>query len=152
MGKNGKPCGIPGDRYVPYEERTGNQSIVYFTRDLSAAGLRKIYERVDGNITGNVGVKLHTGEKNGPNIIPREWVRELLEKDLPQAAIIETNTYYEGDRYTTEAGCSLCRRPYSTSGPLRDKPQRSRRRRPGVFPAFSLPQNRGGAASKFAVA
>ena len=62
MGKNGKPCGIPGDRYVPYEERTGNQSIVYFTRDLSAAGLRKIYERVDGNITGNVGVKLHTGE------------------------------------------------------------------------------------------
>ena len=101
MGKNGKPCGIPGDRYVPYEERTGNQSIVYFTRDLSAPGLRKIYERVDGNIAGNVGVKLHTGEKNGPNIIPREWVRELLEKDLPEASIIETNTYYQGDRYTT---------------------------------------------------
>ena len=50
-----KACGIPGDRYVPYEERTGNQSIVYFTRDLSAAGLRKIYERVDGNITGTWG-------------------------------------------------------------------------------------------------
>src|SRR5699024_9179189 len=66
-----------------------------------APGLRKIYERVDGNITGNVGVKLHTGEKNGPNIIPREWVRELLEKDLPEASIIETNTYYQGDRYTT---------------------------------------------------
>ena len=67
---------------------------------------------------------------------PVPEVRELLEKDLPQAAIIETNTYYEGDRYTTEAGCSLCRRPYSTSGPLRDKPQRSRRRRPGEIPAF----------------
>ena len=101
MGKNGKPCGIPGDRYVPYEERTGNQSIVYFTRDLSAAGLRKIYERVDGNITGNVGGEApHRGEER-PQHHPREWVRELLEKDLPEASIIETNTYYQGDRYTT---------------------------------------------------
>ena len=29
-------------------------------------------------------------------------MRELVEKDLPEASIIETNTYYEGDRYTTE--------------------------------------------------
>lgn len=31
--------GKGGDTYVPYEERTGNESIVYFTRDLSAAGM-----------------------------------------------------------------------------------------------------------------
>ena len=35
--------GMGGERYVPYEERTGNESIVYFTRDLSAAGLKKLY-------------------------------------------------------------------------------------------------------------
>ena len=29
-----------GNIYVPYEERKGNESIVYFTRDLSAAGIR----------------------------------------------------------------------------------------------------------------
>ena len=46
--------------------------------------------------------RLHTGEKNGPNIIPREWVKELIREELPDASIIETNTYYEGDRYTTE--------------------------------------------------
>jgi hypothetical protein len=57
---------------------------------------------VGGRITGHVGVKLHTGEKNGPNIIPREWVKKLLAEALPHANIIETNTYYEGDRYTTE--------------------------------------------------
>lgn len=91
-----------GDQYVPYDERTGNESIVYFTRDLSAAGLKKIYERVNGNITGKVGIKLHTGEKNGPNIIPYPWVKNLIEKDLPDAHIVETNTYYDGDRYTTE--------------------------------------------------
>ncbi len=101
MQENPRP-GTGGERFVPYGERTGNESIVYFTRDLSAAGLRKAYAKVNGTIGGRVGIKLHTGEKNGPNIIPRAWVRELVEQDLPGASIIETNTYYEGDRYTTE--------------------------------------------------
>lgn len=95
-------AGTDGNKYVPYEERTGEESVVYFTRDLSAAGLIKAYEQVCGDITGKVAVKLHTGEPNGPNIIPREWVKALLEKDLPEATIVETNTYYEGDRYTTD--------------------------------------------------
>lgn len=95
-------CIIDGRKYVPFEERTGNESIVYFTRDLSAEGLLKIYRKVNANITGKVGIKLHTGEKNGPNIIPRPWVKYLIEKELPDASIVETNTYYEGDRYTTE--------------------------------------------------
>ena len=94
--------GTGGERYIPYEERTGNESIIYFTRDLSAEGLKKIYKRVNADLSGNIAVKLHTGEKNGPNIIPREWVKELMKEELPDASIIETNTYYEGDRYTTE--------------------------------------------------
>ena len=94
--------GTGGDHYIPYAQREGNESLVYFTRDLSAAGLRKIYARICGNIAGNVGVKLHTGEKNGPNIIPRPWVEALLQGDLPGAAIVETNAYYAGDRDTTE--------------------------------------------------
>lgn len=94
--------GTGGSRYVPYNERTGNESIVYFTRDLSPEGLEKIYNRVSAVLTGKVAVKLHTGEKNGPNIIPRPWVKNLMEKKLPEGTIVETNTYYEGDRYTTE--------------------------------------------------
>ena len=79
-----------------------SKSKVYFTRDLSAGGLKKVYEKVNENIKGKVAVKLHTGEKNGPNIIPRTWVKELLASDIPEGTIVETNTYYEGDRYTTE--------------------------------------------------
>ena len=94
--------GTGGNKYVPYDQRTGNESIVYFTRKLSAEGLINAYEKVNAFIKGNVGVKLHTGEPNGPNIIPREWVKALIEKDLKDATVIETNTYYEGDRYTTE--------------------------------------------------
>lgn len=94
--------GKSGNLYIPYEERTGEASDVYFTRDLSGEGLRKIFSRVSGNMTGKVGIKLHTGEPHGPNIIPRPWVELLIKKDLPDAAILETNTYYEGGRYTTE--------------------------------------------------
>ena len=94
--------GTDGNVYVPFDQRTGDASVVYFTRDLSAAGLRKAFAAVAGPIQGKVGVKLHTGEMNGPNIIPRPWVKELIDNDLPGATIVETNTYYEGDRYTTE--------------------------------------------------
>lgn len=97
-----KTAGIGGDHYIPYEERTGNESIVYFTRDLSAEGLVKMYEKIRENLTGKVAVKLHTGEQHGPNIIPRPWVKKLLEKEIPNGTIVETNTYYDGDRYTTE--------------------------------------------------
>ena len=94
--------GKDGDKYVPYEQRTGNESIVYFTRNLSAEGLIRAYEQVCARIEGNTAVKLHTGEQHGPNIIPAAWVNQLMQKDLPEATIVETNTYYEGDRYTTE--------------------------------------------------
>ena len=94
--------GTGGDRYIPYSERTGEEAVVYFTRDVSAEGLRRIYERVKGSMNGRIGVKLHTGEQHGPNIIPRPWVEALVKDELPDAAIVETNTYYEGDRYTTE--------------------------------------------------
>ncbi len=94
--------GKDGNRYIPYEDRTGESSVVYFTRDLSEEGLKKIYDKVASVLEGKVAVKLHTGEAEGPNIIPRPWVKELLASRLPEAAIIETNTYYEGSRYTTE--------------------------------------------------
>lgn len=80
-------------------------SIVYFTRDLSPEGLHKVYSRIKENMTGRIAIKLHTGEKNGPNIIPSSWVKKFMvgEKELRSSGtIVETNTYYEGDRYTTE--------------------------------------------------
>ena len=94
--------GKSGEHYVPYSERSGEESVVYFTRDLSPEGLQKLYERVNGKMIGKIGIKLHTGEQHGPNIIPRPWVENLIQKDIPDGTIVETNTYYEGDRYTAE--------------------------------------------------
>ena len=47
-------------------------------------------------MTGKIGIELHTGEQHGPNIIPRPWVENLIQKDIPEGTIVETNTYYEG--------------------------------------------------------
>lgn len=98
-----KVPGTNGNLYVPYGKRTGEKSIIYFTRDLSPEGLKKIYDKVSKGLEGKVAIKLHTGEAEGPNIIPRPWVKELYADRLPEASVVETNTYYEGSRYTTEA-------------------------------------------------
>ena len=95
-------AGTGGEKYIPYSERSGAESIVYFTRDLSAAGLIKIFDKVKEVLSGKIAVKLHTGEQHGPNIIPRPWVKQLIDEKISGAKIIETNTYYDGDRYTTE--------------------------------------------------
>lgn len=68
---------IRGDKYIPFDERTSGESVVYFTRDLSGAGLKKIYERVNENISGKVAIKLHTGENDDAIIKPNEAVMDL---------------------------------------------------------------------------
>ena len=106
MGANmdkAKPVAATGGEiYLPYDKRNGAESPVWFTRDLSAEGLCRIYKKVAGALSGKIAIKVHTGEPHGPNIIPRDWVKMLIEKDVPNAAIVETNAYYEGARYTTK--------------------------------------------------
>jgi len=76
------------------------KSAVYFTADISPAGLLKIYSRINQNITGKIAIKLHTGEPNGPNIIPRDMVK-ALQQGIPGSNLVETNTLYKGKRFTT---------------------------------------------------
>ena len=80
--------GNGGDTYVPYDQRTGEESTVFFTPDLSAEGLNKVFAHVADRVSGKIAVKVHTGEKDGPNIIPREWVADLFAKQLPDATIV----------------------------------------------------------------
>lgn len=79
----------------------GSKAIVYFSPEINSDTLIKLYNLVNQGIIGKVAIKLHTGEKNGPNILPRDMVK-ALQQQIPNSAIVETNTLYEGDRYTTE--------------------------------------------------
>lgn len=74
---------------------------VYFSRHIDAEHLIELYKRVSADITGRVAIKLHTGERHGPNILPRDMVK-AFQAQIPGSTIVETNTLYKGDRYTTE--------------------------------------------------
>ena len=67
----------------------GEKAKVFFTRNIDAEHLKKLYALINDEVKGKVAIKLHTGERNGPNILPRD-------------NIVETNTLYIGDRDTTE--------------------------------------------------
>lgn len=77
-----------------------NRSEVFFTKDISAAGLLNIYSKINQNITGKTGIKLHTGEQHGPNILPRDMVK-ALQQQIYNSNLVETNTLYKGNRFTT---------------------------------------------------
>ena len=79
----------------------GEKAKVFFTKDISANAMRKLYSLVNQHITGRVAVKVHTGEPNGPNIIPREWIKQFM-PDVPNATIVECNVLYPSPRQTTE--------------------------------------------------
>lgn len=74
---------------------------VFFTRDLSPAGVQKIYERINQRMTGKVGIKLHTGEPHGPNLLPIEYIMNLQGK-IPRSAIVECNVLYKSPRRETK--------------------------------------------------
>ena len=73
---------------------------VFFTSDISAAGLVAIYSKVNAGVGGRVAIKLHTGERHGPNILPRDMVM-AVQRGIPNSSLVETNTLYKGDRTTT---------------------------------------------------
>jgi len=91
--------GLMGEISAPAAEQD-RSARVFFTEDISSHGLLKIYGRIMQNITGKVGIKLHTGEPHGPNILPRDMVKALQQR-IPNSNLVETNTLYKGKRHTT---------------------------------------------------
>ena len=92
---------VVGSKNVTGENYSGTAAKVYFTKTIDSEHLIKLYKLINENIFGKVAIKLHTGEKHGPNILPRDMVRDF-QAQVPNSKIVECNTLYEGDRYTTE--------------------------------------------------
>lgn len=79
----------------------GSRAKVYFSKNINAETLIKLYDMINEGIYGKVAIKLHTGEPHGPNILPREMVK-AFQAHVPNSNIVETNALYEGGRDTTE--------------------------------------------------
>ncbi|MDR1350130.1 MAG: DUF362 domain-containing protein [Zoogloeaceae bacterium] len=94
VGGLGSACASP-------EEPVKEKAKVFFTRDLSPEGLTRLYARINQGLSGKIAIKLHTGEPNGPNIIPREWVQAFM-SGVPDSTIVECNVLYGSPRQNTE--------------------------------------------------
>lgn len=92
---------LPGVSGFAASPETAGKAQVFFTHDISLDSLLKLYTRVNQHITGNVAIKLHTGEPNGPNILSPTWAQKLL-ATIPQSTVVECNVLYNSPRQTTE--------------------------------------------------
>ena len=93
-----KQAPVVGSKNVTGENYSGTAAKVYFTKVIDAEHLIKLYRLINENIYGKVAIKLHTGEKHGPNILPRDMVK-AFQAQVPDSAIVECNTLYPGDRF-----------------------------------------------------
>ena len=71
-------------------------SVVYFTSDITAEGLVKIYEALNWTPSGNVAVKISTGEPPASNYLQPELIGGLVQR--LDGTIVECNTAYGGSR------------------------------------------------------
>lgn len=76
-------------------------SKVYFTRNIAPESVLKLYEACGLELSGNVAVKLHSGEKGNQNFLPPEFWRPMIEH--VHGTVVECNTAYPGSRNTTAA-------------------------------------------------
>lgn len=76
------------------------QSKVYFTPEITADALKRIYHALGVQLRGKVAVKISTGEPGGHNFLQPGLIRPLVQELC--GTIVECNTAYEGRRFTTQ--------------------------------------------------
>lgn len=89
------------------------KSKVYFCKDINSDNLIKIYEALGVKLTGNVGVKVSTGEDGAKGYLKADLIGPLVKKI--NGTIIECNTAYPGARNTKEDHLEVAKKHGFTS-------------------------------------
>ncbi|MBE6669043.1 MAG: DUF362 domain-containing protein [Ruminococcaceae bacterium] len=80
-------------------------SKVFFSRDISPEKVLELYKLTGKYLTGNVAVKVHSGEKGNQNFLRPDFWKPMI--DFVGGTVTECNTAYEGQRNTTEKHMAL---------------------------------------------
>lgn len=75
-------------------------SDVFFSSDISPAGVMRVFDRIKDRVSGKVAIKVHFGEKGNKYYIKPDMIEPLARK--LDATLIETNVLYVSD-YRNEA-------------------------------------------------
>ena len=77
------------------------KSKVYFTKTIQPQMMLRMYEVLGKELSGKVGVKVHSGEVGNQNFIRPNFMKDIITH--VNGTIVECNTAYRGKRNTTEA-------------------------------------------------
>lgn len=81
------------------------KSKVYFTKEISSAAVLRMYKKLGKELTGNVAIKVHSGEEGNQNFLRPAFWKDVV--DYVGGNVVECNTAYEGARNTTERHVAL---------------------------------------------
>ena len=79
---------------------TFEKSDVYFTKEISPEKIVEMFKKLNVTLKGKVGLKVHTGEKNGPYYLRPSFLKNIYE--YTKGTFIECNVAYTGSRHNTE--------------------------------------------------
>ena len=77
-----------------------NKPKVYFIKEITEENLVKLFKCLNKELSGNVAVKVHSGEKGNQNYLKPEFLKNIIE--YVDGTVVECKTAYEGSRKTTE--------------------------------------------------
>ena len=80
-------------------------SKVYFSKIITAEKVLEMYKLLGKELTGNIAIKVHSGEEGNQNFLHPEFWRPVIEH--VGGTVVECNTAYEGQRNTTEKHLKL---------------------------------------------
>ena len=73
---------------------------VYFSRTITPEKVLELYKLAGKELSGNVAVKVHSGEKGNQNFLRPDFWKPII--DHVGGTVVECNTAYDGERNTTE--------------------------------------------------
>ena len=73
---------------------------VYFSREITPEKVLELFKALGKELTGNVAIKVHSGEVGNQNFLRPEFWRPTVE--YVGGTVVECNTAYSGERNTTK--------------------------------------------------
>lgn len=78
---------------------------VYFSKTITPDEVLKLYKMLGKQLSGNVAVKIHSGEKGNQNFLKPDFWKPVI--DHVGGTAVECNTAYDGARNTSEKHIKL---------------------------------------------
>ena len=73
---------------------------VYFTKTITPQAVVQMFQKLNVNLQGKVGLKVHSGEPKGPYFLRPDFLQPIY--DYTKGTFIECNVAYTSDRLTTK--------------------------------------------------